>query len=468
MMHFIDVDDINDARRATYYLTNAYNGGCPDASALLSYLNKEEVDTAVSFKRVFDWHMDNQDSKLVKITLNIGWMYYKGLGTEQDYTKALYYFDISAGQNDICAQRLLGIFYENGHGIDQDWTKAREWYTKAANQSDAAANYNLGYIYHYGEGVEVNYQLAFKHYQIAADQGHADAQVGLGSLYQDGHGTDQNWTKAIEWYIKSVNQNNTYASYNLGIIYQYGNGVEVNYQLALQHYQTAADQGCPDAQTQLAVMYHRGLGVEKNSRQAIQLCSSIPNKDGDVWAFFGSICHSADTQFQDFPKAIKCYERTEGMNNSYSLRGLGLLYEHGDGVEKDYKKAYEYYLLSQGEGNKGACYNIALLYYYGKGVCQDFFASFESFKRVLENDFEERSSYVLVENDTESDSLTDQEKKKYSFVSERIIHGKAHFYLGIMNEKGQGTSKDHEKALYHFKSSHSLGIDRAKKFLEIQ
>jgi hypothetical protein len=37
-----------------------------------------------------------------------------------------------------------------------------------------------------------------------------------------------------------------------------------------------------------------------------------------------------------------------------------------------------------------------------------------------------------------------------------------------MNEKGQGTSQDHEKALHHFKSSHSLGIDRAKQFLELQ
>jgi TPR repeat protein len=137
-------------------------------------------------------------------------------------------------------------------------------------------------------------------------------------------------------------------------------------------------------------------------------------------------------------------------------------------VEKDYKKAYEYYLLSQEEGNKGAYYNIALLYYYGKGICQDFFASFESFERVLENDFEEDSSYVIAENNTESDSLTDQEKKRYSYASERIIHGEAHFYLGIMNEKGQGTSQDHEKALHHFKSSYSLGIDRAKQFLEIQ
>jgi hypothetical protein len=212
--------------------------------------------------------------------------------------------------------------------------------------------------------------------------------------------------------------------------------------LAFRYYQTAADQEYRYAQIKLAAMYHRGLGVEKDFGQAIQLCSNIPNKDGDVWALFGSICHSADTQFQDFPKAIECYERTEGVNRSYSLRGLGLLCEHDDGVEKDYKKAYEYYLLSQEEGNKGTYYNIALLQYYGKGVSQDFFASFKYFVRVLEGNCEEYNTYVLIENDTESDSPTDQEKKKYSYVSERILYGEAHFYLGIMNEQGQGTSQD--------------------------
>jgi TPR repeat protein len=120
-------------------------------------------------------------------------------------------------------------------------------------------------------------------------------------------------------------------------------------------------------------------------------------------------------------------------------------------------------MLSQDEGNKGAYYNIALLYYDGKGVAQDFFASFEYFERILEGDYKGRNAYVLVEDDTESSSLNNQRKKKYSYVSEKTIHGEAHFYLGIMNEKGQGTCQDYEKALYHFKCSHSLGIDKAKK-----
>jgi TPR repeat protein len=156
MTHFTYVENINDNGRATHYLTNASHGGCSDAKALLSYINKEEIDKEVIFKRVFDWHMDNQNIRRLRITYNIGRMYFTGLGTDQDYAKALYYVEISAGQNYTAAQLQLGFLYKNGYGTNQDWTKAIEWYTKAANQGSIAAHYNLGYIYFYGGGVEVN------------------------------------------------------------------------------------------------------------------------------------------------------------------------------------------------------------------------------------------------------------------------------------------------------------------------
>jgi TPR repeat protein len=194
-MYFIDVETKKGSERARYYLTHAFQSGCPDAEVLLNYINKEETDKAAIFKRVFEWHMENENTNKPLIIYNIGWMYYKGLGTGQDYRKALDYIKSSADGNYTDAQRLLGVFYENGHGVNQDWTKAIECYTKAANQNDSIANYNLGYIYHHGKGVEVNYQLAFQYYRTAADQGNADAQVKLGLFYENGYGTDQDWTK---------------------------------------------------------------------------------------------------------------------------------------------------------------------------------------------------------------------------------------------------------------------------------
>jgi TPR repeat protein len=153
-MYFIDTKTRKGSKRALYYITHAFQSGCSDAEALLNYINEEKTDKAAIFKRVFEWHMDNQNAARPKIMYSIGWIYYEGRGTDQDYTKALYYIKSSAGRSYLAVQSLLGFLYANGHGIDQDWTKSIEWYTKAANQGNVYAYFNLGFIYHYGDGVE--------------------------------------------------------------------------------------------------------------------------------------------------------------------------------------------------------------------------------------------------------------------------------------------------------------------------
>jgi TPR repeat protein len=118
MIYFIDIDAKNDPERARYYLTKASQGGFLDATDLLKYINNSKTDKAVIFKRVFKWHIDNETSQRVNITFNIAWMYYKGLGIDQNCTEAIYHFQNAADQNYIDAQLQLGIFYEKGHGTD--------------------------------------------------------------------------------------------------------------------------------------------------------------------------------------------------------------------------------------------------------------------------------------------------------------------------------------------------------------
>ena len=61
---------------------------------------------------------------------NLGLMYYNGQGVEQDYKKAVYWWDKSAEQGDADAQHNLGLMYDNGQGVEQDYKKAVYWYRK--------------------------------------------------------------------------------------------------------------------------------------------------------------------------------------------------------------------------------------------------------------------------------------------------------------------------------------------------
>jgi TPR repeat protein len=65
----------------------------------------------------------------------------------------------------------MGVAYRNGLGVEQNFSKAVKWYQLAADQNYAFALVNLGYAYEHGEGVPINIKLADQYYERAADQG---------------------------------------------------------------------------------------------------------------------------------------------------------------------------------------------------------------------------------------------------------------------------------------------------------
>jgi hypothetical protein len=67
-----------------------------------------------------------------------GWGYMQGLGQDQgqgtqDYRQAFYWLNRAAGQKDAGAAQInLGVLYEKGWGVDQDLAKANQLFQQAA------------------------------------------------------------------------------------------------------------------------------------------------------------------------------------------------------------------------------------------------------------------------------------------------------------------------------------------------
>ena len=114
---------------------------------------------------------------------NLGWMYQRGLGVKQDYTRAMFWHLRAAEKGDSTAQNNIGWMYRNGLGVKQDFTTAIFWYRKAANQKNASAQNNLGWMYSNGLGVKLDHTMAIFWYQKAAEQGLAAALVNLNTLH---------------------------------------------------------------------------------------------------------------------------------------------------------------------------------------------------------------------------------------------------------------------------------------------
>ena len=198
----------------------------------------------------------------------LAWIYYDGSAVEQNFEKAVYWFQKSAEQGFTLAQFKLAWMYDKGRGVEEDLLEAFYWYKKAAVQGELLAQYKLAWLYYDGSVVEQNFDKAFYWFQKSAEQGFALAQHNLGLMYYYGIGVEQNVYKAFYWYKKAAVQGELLAQYNLALMYQEGEGVEKDLEKAFYWYQKSAVQGDADAQYNLALMYDKGRGIEQNLEQA--------------------------------------------------------------------------------------------------------------------------------------------------------------------------------------------------------
>lgn len=130
-------------------------------------------------------------------------MYFDGLGVEQDYTKAMEWYQKAASLGDARAMNMIGFMYFNGEGVEQDYSKAMEWNQKAADLRYAKAISNMAYLYRNGLGVEQDYSKAIEWYEKAAALGQTSAMNEIAGLYLNGEGVEQDINKAVEWYEKA-------------------------------------------------------------------------------------------------------------------------------------------------------------------------------------------------------------------------------------------------------------------------
>ena len=172
--------------------------------------------------------------------------------------------------NDATVQFNLAAMYYHALGVSQDYSRAIYWYQKSAEQENPKAQYNLALMYIDGQGTQVNYKEAVRWLLRASELGYPNAQHNLALVYEKGLGIGKDYTEAIKWYVKSAEQGFAKAQYNLGILYTFNNDIQHDYKLAIKWYQKAANQGHINAQTNLGWMYHKGNGTDKNNKKAVK------------------------------------------------------------------------------------------------------------------------------------------------------------------------------------------------------
>ena len=292
-------------------------------------------------------------------------MYHNGVGVQQDYALAFYWYSRVAEKGHASAQFNVANGYYHGIGVEKDLSKAFEWYQKAAKQDFVEAQFNLGVMYRNGQGASASDTQAFDWYKKAADSGHATAQLFVARMYDKGIGVEQNKDLARNFFEISASQHNANSQYDLAEFYlREGEGPA-----ALEYFQLSAEKGHSGAQAQLGEMYHKGIIVEQDDVFALKFSEQAAQQNNANSQFLtGQIYRSSKQVERDSGKTLYWFGRAAEGGQVKAQYQLATMYLKGDGVATDLKRAVELYTMAADQGDQLSQYSLALRYLLGSGV----------------------------------------------------------------------------------------------------
>ena len=121
-----------------------------------------------------------------------------------DFSRAYYWFNLLAEAGHAKAQSNLGLLFLRGRGVEQNTTTALRWFESAAQQGVVTAQFNLGYLYSTLKGKHRNFERAIHWYSKVAEQGHPTARFRLAMHYKRGVGVKANYVDSLRWALLAL------------------------------------------------------------------------------------------------------------------------------------------------------------------------------------------------------------------------------------------------------------------------
>ena len=230
------------------------------------------------YKKALYWYTKAAEQNNIYALQTLADAYKKGsLEVKVDYKKSFsIYLQLEKLSKHSCIYAEvvfnLGVMYEKGEGVDQDYKEAAKWFTKAADLGHMISKYNLGNLYENGFGVKQDFEKAFKLFELAAEQGYPEAQNALGIMYAGGMTIYQDYEKGFHWFFEAFRQGFAPAQFNLkrlceergagceesyfilGRMYFKGKKVKQDFEKAKYWFTKAADLGHIEAKDFLSTM----------------------------------------------------------------------------------------------------------------------------------------------------------------------------------------------------------------------
>ena len=124
-----------------------------------------------------------------------------GSGVPQNvYQEHHFFLKISQTERKFNSHKALfqlGIMSEYGIGVEQNYSKALEYYQKAADQENILGFIKIGDFY--AKGIQFPQDYSMEYYQKATQYPkHSVAFQRIGELYENGYSVEKSEQKAME------------------------------------------------------------------------------------------------------------------------------------------------------------------------------------------------------------------------------------------------------------------------------
>ncbi|MBN1970764.1 MAG: SEL1-like repeat protein [Candidatus Delongbacteria bacterium] len=154
------------------------------------YLNPKTKEDRV---KAYEYFKANADSSIGISNYFLGKIFQRGFGTKKNTQKGLQILEKASKEGCSWASVDLGNIYHHGILFRQDYTKAVYYYNLSLTQDkNAYTMYRLGRMYFMGLGCHQDYQKAFELFLESSRLGNAGGSHMLGLCYRNGYGTEPN------------------------------------------------------------------------------------------------------------------------------------------------------------------------------------------------------------------------------------------------------------------------------------
>jgi SEL1 protein len=289
----------------------------------------------------------------------LGWMFLRGEGMEQSFSKAKIWFTRGISNGDALSQYSLGLMYLEGHGVDPDVAKAIDYLSAAADQDLPLAETSLGMLF-LDQG---DVFTAGKYFDLAIRSNHIEAYYYLAEMNELGVGRDRSCRNAAFFYKIVAEKAEAIWSSLAEAANAYEEGETDR---ALIGYLMAAEQGSEDAQANVAWLLDQSQPRRSLLSRLVSAVNPSTTKVSNAalalihWTRsakqqnIDSLVKMGDYHLQGFgteaspENAAACYQAASESppKSAQAMWNLGWMHENGVGIEKDFHLAKRFYDLA--------------------------------------------------------------------------------------------------------------------------